>query len=127
MVDTSLKMVELNQKFLNGRQFLEDKKFVRDVSATTIESRATEGEKNREERRLEREREMELTRMQATRGNENRSLLPREHNNGEGKERKARQLAIKLETEASFQRELEEKRKTEKSKKIKRGRLEAIS
>ncbi|GFU39149.1 hypothetical protein NPIL_524601 [Nephila pilipes] len=50
--------------------------------------------------REEREFELELMRIQAVLGDENRSPLPRVHRNGDGEEGKARWLEVKRETEA---------------------------
>ncbi|GFR03194.1 hypothetical protein TNCT_340831 [Trichonephila clavata] len=71
-VDTDLGIMELKQKLMLCKAYLEDEEFVRDVLATTIEDRMDrkkeeEFKKKAEERRLERIQELELARIEVAR------------------------------------------------------------
>ncbi|GFQ89147.1 hypothetical protein TNCT_597961 [Trichonephila clavata] len=99
-VDPGINLLDLKQKLMQSKAYLEDEKFVKDILATTVEDRKKEEkreeyrkkeeeyrkkeEENRrkaEERRLEREHELALARIGVTRDIESRS--PRVHSNGE--------------------------------------------
>ncbi|GFR20363.1 hypothetical protein TNCT_423691 [Trichonephila clavata] len=72
-VDADLGIMELKQKLMLSKAYLEDEEFVRYVLATMIEDRMENEEyikkedfrKKAEERRLERKEELELARIEA--------------------------------------------------------------
>ncbi|GFQ81773.1 hypothetical protein TNCT_632491 [Trichonephila clavata] len=75
-VDADLGIMELKQKLMLSKAYLEDEEFVRDVLATTIEDKMEKEEdrkkeeefkKKAEERHLERIQELELARREAAR------------------------------------------------------------
>ncbi|GBM62724.1 hypothetical protein AVEN_76104-1 [Araneus ventricosus] len=88
-IDMQKQMGDLKQKLLTSKEYLEDAQFVNDFLISNVENRKIEEEnrKIREEetrRSIEREHELELTRIRATRNDENRSPPPSVTSNGDG-------------------------------------------
>ncbi|GFQ69914.1 hypothetical protein TNCT_324011 [Trichonephila clavata] len=91
--------MELKQKLMLSKAYLEDEEFVRDVLATMIEDRMKKEEdrrkeeeykKKEEERRLERIQELELARIEAARWKAEKEARIREARHKEVKEARLR-------------------------------------
>ncbi|GFS73996.1 hypothetical protein TNCV_108691 [Trichonephila clavipes] len=76
-VDSDLVVLELKQKLLLCKMYLEDEEFVCDVLATMIEDRMEKEEhrKKAEECRLEQKQELELVRIEARWKTENETRI----------------------------------------------------
>ncbi|GFY64578.1 hypothetical protein TNIN_98521 [Trichonephila inaurata madagascariensis] len=121
-VDSDLGVMELKQKLLLCKAYLEDEEFVCDVLATMIEDRMEKGYRKRaEERRLERKGELELARIEARRKTENETTI-RETRHKEEKETRLRveeEARPKDEEETRFKAEEKTRLKAEEEARLK--------
>ncbi|GFR24028.1 hypothetical protein TNCT_515251 [Trichonephila clavata] len=124
-IDADLGVMELKQKLMLSKAYLEDGEFVRDVLAIMIEDRMEKKEDRKKEKKaeehcLEQKQELELARIEAARWKAEKEARIREAGHKEVKEARLRakkEARLKAEEEARFKAQEEARLKAQEEAK----------